>query len=183
VSKKSRNPTVSPKPIPKASLSTQLISIWYKKLAQNGFNDIEVRNLKDITNHNSYLDGESRLNNIRGIPIKREYFIQCSRFLNEFNFAEHFGAKEADFLKIIWYLHSEGISLRGMIRYFEGAPIPGVQDGELYPRPRKYKMKRSVWFYHAQLHRILPFFNSLRHSGLSDDVADEMANAVADSVD
>ena len=76
---------------------------WYQKLKKSGFDDIEMPNGKWLKQyHNEYYQA-------RYTPLefqnKEEYFRKARHFL-----IEHAFESEKD--RLVWQLHSEGLSLR-----------------------------------------------------------------------
>jgi hypothetical protein len=161
------------------SLTEQLIDTWYKKLAETGFKDIErAKADKKLQTYSHYLATPGGNINFLDVQIKRHYLYLCTRFLYAFDFDLYFPA-EPELMRTIWYLHTENISLRGMIRYFQGLPIPKIPEDALYPVPEHLKRKRSVFYYHDKLNMLLPFFHTLRAAGLEDDNFEELIEQVA----
>lgn len=81
-----------------------LISHWYQKLKQDGFQDIEQQdshqNLKDW--HSFHF---SERFNETTFSIRENYYQKATTFYNEYEFS-------TPLEKEIWKLHSEGLSLR-----------------------------------------------------------------------
>lgn len=91
----------------------KLKKIWYKKLKDSGFGDIEY-------DENWMKSCLPRPNATIRDPLVREtvqaYYNMASHFLNEYKFEE-----ELD--KVIWEYHTEGISPRNIIKLLKAAKI------------------------------------------------------------
>jgi hypothetical protein len=83
----------------------RLQSKWYKKLAKEGFSDIE--NEKDLkVLHSTWFHARHKEKNIHETHnAKREYFRLAGIFLHVHEFA-------SDLEKTIWELHTDGFYLR-----------------------------------------------------------------------
>ena len=83
---------------------------WYKKLAEAGFDDIEIfdkRTLEPITEftgvkNNSFRQSKAKINSFESTE---EYYIKARQHYHNHDFPD-------DLEKEIWRLHSEGISQR-----------------------------------------------------------------------
>lgn len=81
----------------------QLQAIWYRKLRESGFKDIERKNqddwLKDEV-HTSTI-----INAYLSKPQREAYYEKACEFMHEFEF-------ESELDKMIWECHCEGMSIR-----------------------------------------------------------------------
>ncbi len=87
-------------------------AIWYKKLEQSGFKDIE----KD---EHRLKQWSSKLNTDvvrRNWEAKNEYYSMARRFLNNYKF-------ESNLEKNIWAYHAEGISARNISKLLKKVRI------------------------------------------------------------
>lgn len=92
-------------PTSKLQTYAQLRKLWYNKLAESGFKDIEsdiggVNRLKHWDSHWF----QSRWTEVE-FSAKEKYYIDARQLLNTFDF-------ETKRDKIVWYWHSEGKSCR-----------------------------------------------------------------------
>jgi hypothetical protein len=103
-------------PKPKKTELETLKDKWYKKLKDEGFNDIEQDedNLKEWSRsvfgrkHNSTWQG--------GWQARFEYYQLATRFLNEYKF-------ETPLQKIVWEYHSNGLSDRETAKVLKAVKI------------------------------------------------------------
>lgn len=84
----------------------QLKDTWYKKLKDDGFEDIEQNeeNLKDYSSHFFELRGEQH-------PVRREAKEEYYRLVGKFLYDHEFPNK---FQKNVWRLHSDGETVRNI---------------------------------------------------------------------
>jgi hypothetical protein len=91
---------------------------WYKKLADKGFEDIEKNEV--------YLYRDARSSGIFQHKKSKEYY---DSVLDYYTMAEHF-LNEHKFEnkreETIWAYHSEGISIRDMVKIFKKAGVENV---------------------------------------------------------
>lgn len=84
----------------------KLTEIWYQKLKESGFKDIEQL---DKSNEYRLKEWDSCYFHLRNDPdifdIKREYYYQANQFLHSYSFKS-----ETD--RHAWQLHSEGVGFR-----------------------------------------------------------------------
>jgi hypothetical protein len=100
-----------------SSQYSKLRKIWYAKLADSGFVDIEP--------HGKFFRGGSlawkfNLNDANGVAkdfkVKEEYYYLARQLLNENVFKN-------ELHKVIWEYHSEGISTRDIAKILKDAKI------------------------------------------------------------
>jgi hypothetical protein len=96
----------------------KLTEIWYKKLKNSGFEDAEKNEI--------YLHRDARSSRIFQANKSQEYYdsvleyyIMAEHFLNEFKFENEHEAT-------IWAYHSQGVSIRDMVKTFKKAGIKNV---------------------------------------------------------
>jgi len=98
----------------KASFA-QLQKKWYKKLKDEGFDDIE-HSSGELRGRRSGVDSDYSIRD----PIKRaaieEYYYLAYHFLNDNNF-------ETEIDRIIWTYHTEGISIRNISKLLKEAKV------------------------------------------------------------
>lgn len=102
------------------SLKT-LQKIWYKKLKDSGFNDIEDTNSpKEFlkTWHSSYFISRYTT---ESFERKESYYRLCSHFLWDYSF-------QSNLEREIWRLHSEGMSLRDIAKSLRSQRIKLNKD-------------------------------------------------------
>ncbi len=98
---------------PKAQDLKALQKIWYQKLKESGFDDIE-----DTSSKREYLKNwEStyfyRRYDPMSFEMKQEYYRQANLFLNEYKFEWIRGSSIINWMeKEIWRLHADGSSIR-----------------------------------------------------------------------
>lgn len=89
----------------KAKSYSQERKVWYKKLKETGFNDLE--------NSQGFLKAYASSNFSQTSPhaheSRREYYYLCQQFLNEFKF-------DSELQKAIWEYHTNGISYRDIAK-------------------------------------------------------------------
>jgi hypothetical protein len=86
----------------------KLRAIWYKKLEESGFEDIEQDDdkLKAWSSRFAH-------DNVRQLMEDRQpYYRLCDRFLNEFKF-------DSNFETVIWEYHSNGLSNKQIDKLFK----------------------------------------------------------------
>ena len=91
----------------------ELKEIWYAKLKEAGFDDIEQDEYKlKMWSNRVYIENPN--------PVQREaketYYILASRFLHDYKFKN-----QKD--KIIWEYHANGISMRNIVKILEDVKI------------------------------------------------------------
>lgn len=92
----------------------KLRKTWYKKLKESGFKDIEFNDDTLAGNHSSTfyrnIPNHTKLQNPKVVwEAKLEYYTMAEHFLNEHKF-------ENSLEKIIWEYHSNGLSIRSIIK-------------------------------------------------------------------
>lgn len=89
----------------------ELRSLWYKKLREHGFKDIEQN---DEDEHLYQWDSIrfKGADAVRRYTTKSEYYRRAGMFLHDYNFA-----KTED--KLIWEKHSSGISVRNIAKFMK----------------------------------------------------------------
>lgn len=83
----------------------QLKTVWYRKLKQSGFKDIE-RDEDTLKNWSSIFAYQKPGNNWQS---KEEYYRYAAHFLEEHKF-------ETELQKIIWEYHANGLSMRNIAK-------------------------------------------------------------------
>lgn len=83
----------------------QLKTVWYRKLKQSGFKDIE-RDEDTLKSWSSIFQYQKPGNNAQS---KEEYYRYATHFLEEHNF-------ETELQRIIWEYHSNGLSMRNIAK-------------------------------------------------------------------
>lgn len=97
-------------------------ALWYKKLEEEGFMDIERAdgNLK-VWSTNFYVQcPHSEL-----WVAKAEYYRMASRFLNEFRFA-------SPLEKTIWEYHSNGVTIRAISKILTAAKVKKMAKTQVW---------------------------------------------------
>jgi hypothetical protein len=108
----------------------QLTKIWYKKLKDEGFKDIEqdelylkrwsnefVRPDANVKNRSDYNVRPTTVRNKKNeFQDKQDYYYYATQFLNEYPFANN---KE----RIIWEYHVNGISMRAISKLLKKVRI------------------------------------------------------------
>ncbi len=89
---------------PQSKQFNNLKSLWYKKLADSGFTDIE--NSEGLLN--TWASEPRSYNTVLSSESKQEYYRLAGHFLHDYKFAN-----TTD--KIIWQYHSDGISHRDIV--------------------------------------------------------------------
>lgn len=86
-----------------------LKKIWYKKLKDSGFQDIEdINSPRELlkTWHSNYF---MRKYTPDEFEAKASYYRRCSHFLYDYSF-------DSDRERLVWELHSEGLSFRDIAK-------------------------------------------------------------------
>lgn len=94
---------------------------WYKKLKKSGFNDIETA---DGALKKSHTDLFSVYHADYGsiyLEAKEEYFRLARQLLHDYKFS-------TPQQKLVWQLHSEGLSIRTIIKVLKSKNYPGYRD-------------------------------------------------------
>lgn len=81
----------------------KLRAVWYKKLEQSGFEDIE----QDEDNLKVWSSRYARKSYVRTIPARVAYREAAEDFLRDYKF-------ESELDKVIWEYHVEAVSIRDM---------------------------------------------------------------------
>lgn len=98
--------------------------IWYKKLKDSGFNDIETADGQfkgGSTNWKFNSDHATTFSQ----KAKEEYYYLANQFLNSYDF-------ENELHKIMWDYHAKGISNRKMVEV-----LKSVEIGKFYKTTKK----------------------------------------------
>lgn len=92
---------------------SELKQIWYKKLNDSGFKDIEKDefNLKSMSNRFASQHADPIL-----WQAKKEYYELAEKFLQEYQFQNN---RE----KVIWEYHANAISIRNIVKLLKKARI------------------------------------------------------------
>lgn len=91
--------------------------IWYEKLKDDGFEDIEDYGRDTLKRWATSITGDLlRVNSKIVIEAKEEYYAMCRYLLSEYKFANN---KE----QIIWEYHTEGISARNIVKLLKQARV------------------------------------------------------------
>lgn len=96
----------------------ELQSKWYKKLRQQGFEDLERKAGRLKT---GALQNISHLYNTEQFNIKEEYYRLAGQFLHEHKF-------KSGIEKKIWELHSEGMSIRNIVKKLKHRGVTAYKD-------------------------------------------------------
>lgn len=94
-----------PKPKKPPQTFQQLKTIWYKKLAKSGFEDIEA----DENNLKVWSTQLRRARSLNTMDAKQQYYYMAEQFLNEFNF-------KSPTSQIIWEYHSNALSIKNIVK-------------------------------------------------------------------
>lgn len=81
---------------------------WYKKLQDSGFDDIEHEDGKLRTGPNNNFESQV-INASMHVEAKTEYFRQAGFFLHDHKFQD-------DFDRLVWGLHTRGLSVREIVK-------------------------------------------------------------------
>jgi hypothetical protein len=115
--------------VPNEDDLSSLQKIWYKKLKESGFEDIE-----DVSSPREYLKTwHSNYFYQRYTPesfeFKQEYYRKASLFLHMYSFEWFPGSSIVNWMeREIWRQHSEGISLRAIALHFQNMGISTNKD-------------------------------------------------------
>jgi hypothetical protein len=112
----------------------KLKKVWYKKLAKSGFHDIESPN-GQIKSGTSNWKFNSAWTTAYSQHAKRDYYYATQQFLNTHAF-------ESELHRVIWEYHSEGASIRKIVKLLKNAGYK-----KYYRQSRKYRPmdKMKVW--------------------------------------
>lgn len=108
----------------------ELQKLWYKKAKESGFNDIEVNGyLYHWDSSKNFTEADSS-----NFSAKYHYYLMATEFLNMDPFDN-----EED--RIVWTLHSEGLSIREIKREIEQQklPIKRKSIGSIFSRIARIK--------------------------------------------
>lgn len=119
-SKQRSKPNSRPKPVMQIGSPAfqKLEAQWYQKLAQQGFNDIEIN--PDILNNYDGLYFKSKYTP-KSFEEKKKYFERATDLENEGIFLD-----ETE--QMIWHLHSKGISIRAIVEALKKKGISRHKD-------------------------------------------------------
>lgn len=111
--------------MPKQQNYRQLKKVWYKKLAQSGFIDIETKSglLKGGSTSSKFNNKTSRATQ----TAKQQYYYMANELLNTHTF-------DSELDKAIWAYHAEGISVRDIAKILKKLPLK-----------RSFSNRTSVW--------------------------------------
>jgi hypothetical protein len=95
----------------------KLKKVWYKKLAQSGFIDIE-RNEDDLKVNDWYFSRTAKYggSSIEWSQSKADYYYMATQFLNNYKF-------ETNLERIIWEYHSNAVSHRDITDILNKAKV------------------------------------------------------------
>lgn len=103
--------------------------LWYKKLKDSGFKDIEYNDVNE--NGPLMKSGPQSVKNTKNEILRdavESYYRMCYHFLNWYDF-------ENDTEKVIWEYHTEGLSVRKIVKIFKILPLK---------QPSKEKVWKTV---------------------------------------
>lgn len=95
--------------------------IWYKKLKQSGFEDIE----SDENNLKEWSSKFARKKSLESMIAKQTYYNLATQFLNIFAF-------ETELEKVVWTYHTEGISVRNIAKTLKKAKIKKINRQKVW---------------------------------------------------
>lgn len=105
---------------------------WYRKLKDTGFNDLDQdeNSLKtwDSSRLTRKIQGQYYVNNKVYNEAREEYYRQAGWFLNDYRWGNYLRNPKKFFYKEIWTLHSEGISIRNIVKILKLKGIKISQD-------------------------------------------------------
>lgn len=120
--------TKRPKGRPKKQKSyKELRKIWYKKLADEGFNDIEWG-----SPDSGYLTWTPKPNSADEMRERQTYYRMCERYLQNYQYLR---GKD----RFIWKLHCKGCTYKEITDTYN----------------KHYKIKVSIWKIHQAVQKIL----------------------------
>lgn len=102
----------------------ELENRWYKKLLEKGFKDIEQRDSKGKSLDRlktGPLENVVNLYSVEQFQIKEEYYRVAGQFLHEHKF-------KTNTEKLIWKHHSDGVSIRNIIKFLKKKGVTAYKD-------------------------------------------------------
>lgn len=91
----------------------RLKEIWYKKLKDTGFDDIELSeqysNRRSTSRSNDWIDPLLR-------QATEDYYTMAYHFLHSYEF-------ESEIEKVIWEYHAEGLSIRNIVKILKDVKV------------------------------------------------------------
>jgi hypothetical protein len=120
---------------PKEQTFKQIQNKWYKKLQEDGFEDIE-KNEHELKTYSNVLTKSENNRRIAG-PIngKEAYYKLATWFVNDYKF-------KSNLEKVIWEYHSNGLSIRNISRVLQTAKVSS-------------KTKDQIWFIIVRLRKAM----------------------------
>lgn len=111
----------------------QLRDLWYKKLKEDGFEDIETKSGMLKGGSSTYeFTRERAYQQQGGFEAKIAYYDMATKFLNEYKFT-----KRLD--KIIWEYHVNAISVRNISKLLRAAKVSKIDYNTVCRRIQKYR--------------------------------------------
>lgn len=143
-----------------ASEFRQLYKIWEDKLVQSGFKDIECRASDMSGCVHPYFRENGSSATFQQLYSKdvEEYYNLAGHFLHEFKFDEVFGI-DAELYELLFYWHSNAVSLRKMILLLKGIPLNTPNLKHVTPAPEHLRATKSVFYMFSHLNKVLKHFN------------------------
>jgi hypothetical protein len=155
-----------------ATTLTQTYKIWTKKLADSGFNDIEMKSHASpgkVLPIFKYGGSASAIINKYNSSAE-DYYSQCRAFTHAIDWRSYFG-KPAPVLRYIWQLYAEGVSIRNTAKALAGLPLPYPHNMHSIKPHYSFKQNRGIWWIHKQIHTVMPVFKSwLASQNEQDDI-------------
>jgi hypothetical protein len=97
---------------------------WYDKLADKGFKDLERRNKwgrEEGRLKTDPLENIPHFYNVEQFQIKEEYYRMAGQFLHEYKF-------KTALERIIWDMHTQGISVRNIVKKLQSKGHTAYKD-------------------------------------------------------
>lgn len=111
----------------------ELQKIWYKKLADSGFKDIEWGGPET-----RFLTWAPKPDSAQDLASKQTYYRLCERYL--FNYKKLRGPR-----RFIWKMHSQGATYKEITIAYNKKYTPGLSEYTIYYIVQEILEKAKVW--------------------------------------
>jgi hypothetical protein len=156
-----------------ASQFHQTVSEWTDKLAQSGFNDIEMPSYGTPGAVMPYFksNGDFQVGNLLHDPTSEAYYRLARLWLHDCNWRAKFYGQAALY-RFIWSCVSEGVPYRSIVKALAGQPVSKKYSSLIpYIRPRD-KRDQSLYWLFCRIRELGKHFAAWRATYVDDPMAD-----------
>lgn len=156
-----------------ASTFSQIISKWTDKLAQSGFNDIEMPSYGTPGAVMPYFksNGDFQVGNLLHDPAAEAYYRLARIYLHECNWRAKYQGS-CNVYKFIWACVSEAVPYRSIVEALAGRPVSKKYSSLVpYIRPRD-KRDQSLYWLFCRIRMLGTDFAAWRATYVDDPTAD-----------